>query len=201
MRGFIAVESLVFGRTASGERFEQGHVRDQLAHPARRPARLARKLRARRPAIADLLRAAALGRARAPSRPLLHVAPDAEARLECRALTQMPATRLRGRDSAWNGVLVARFSALQRWKRALLLGLSCCCRVLGGERAAAHLAQLWRTSHGTHPARKRQAADLHGRAWSRAPLERGVKLNYPEAIALITDCVVEGARDGRSVAD
>jgi urease subunit gamma/beta len=32
-------------------------------------------------------------------------------------------------------------------------------------------------------------------------LERGVKLNHPEAIALITDFVVEGARDGRSVAD
>ena len=30
---------------------------------------------------------------------------------------------------------------------------------------------------------------------------RGVKLNYPEAIALICDFVVEGARDGRSVAD
>ena len=32
-------------------------------------------------------------------------------------------------------------------------------------------------------------------------LERGVKLNHPETIALITDFVVEGARDGRSVAD
>ena len=31
--------------------------------------------------------------------------------------------------------------------------------------------------------------------------KRGVKLNYPEAIALISDFVVEGARDGRSVAD
>jgi urease subunit gamma len=30
---------------------------------------------------------------------------------------------------------------------------------------------------------------------------RGVKLNYPEAIALICDAVVEGARDGRSVAE
>ena len=30
--------------------------------------------------------------------------------------------------------------------------------------------------------------------------QRGVKLNYPEAVALITDYVVEGARDGRSVA-
>ena len=36
---------------------------------------------------------------------------------------------------------------------------------------------------------------------ARGRLQRGVKLNYPEAIALITDFVVEGARDGRSVAD
>jgi urease subunit gamma len=36
---------------------------------------------------------------------------------------------------------------------------------------------------------------------ARNRLERGVKLNYPEAIALITDFVMEGARDGRSVAD
>ena len=36
---------------------------------------------------------------------------------------------------------------------------------------------------------------------ARKRLTRGVKLNYPEAIALITDYVVEGARDGRSVAE
>ena len=36
---------------------------------------------------------------------------------------------------------------------------------------------------------------------ARGRLERGVKLNHPESIALITDFVVEGARDGRSVAD
>ena len=36
---------------------------------------------------------------------------------------------------------------------------------------------------------------------ARGRLARGVKLNHPEAIALITDYVVEGARDGRSVAD
>jgi len=36
---------------------------------------------------------------------------------------------------------------------------------------------------------------------ARKRLSRGVKLNHPEAIALITDAVVEGARDGRSVAD
>jgi urease subunit gamma len=36
---------------------------------------------------------------------------------------------------------------------------------------------------------------------ARRRLERGVKLNHPEAVALITDYIVEGARDGRSVAD
>ena len=36
---------------------------------------------------------------------------------------------------------------------------------------------------------------------ARKRLARGVKLNHPEAIALITDAVVEGARDGQSVAD
>ena len=36
---------------------------------------------------------------------------------------------------------------------------------------------------------------------ARRRLERGVTLKYPEAVALITDFVVEGARDGRSVAE
>ena len=36
---------------------------------------------------------------------------------------------------------------------------------------------------------------------ARERLTRGVKLNYPESVALITDCVLEGARDGKSVAE
>jgi urease subunit gamma len=36
---------------------------------------------------------------------------------------------------------------------------------------------------------------------ARRRLERGVKLNHPEAVALISDFIVEGARDGRTVAD
>jgi len=36
---------------------------------------------------------------------------------------------------------------------------------------------------------------------ARRRLERGVKLNHPEAVALISDFIVEGARDGRKVAD
>jgi urease subunit gamma len=36
---------------------------------------------------------------------------------------------------------------------------------------------------------------------ARTRLARGVKLNYPESVALITDFVMEGARDGKSVAE
>ena len=36
---------------------------------------------------------------------------------------------------------------------------------------------------------------------ARRRLERGLELNHPEAVALITDFVLEGARDGRSVAE
>src|ERR1700709_2898699 len=36
---------------------------------------------------------------------------------------------------------------------------------------------------------------------ARRRLERGVKLNHPEAIAIISDFIVEGARDGRTIAD
>jgi urease subunit gamma len=36
---------------------------------------------------------------------------------------------------------------------------------------------------------------------ARRRLERSVKLNHPEAIALISDVIVEGARDGRKVSD
>ena len=36
---------------------------------------------------------------------------------------------------------------------------------------------------------------------ARKRLDRGIKLNYPEAIALITDFVIEGARDGKVVSE
>ena len=36
---------------------------------------------------------------------------------------------------------------------------------------------------------------------ARRRLERGVKLNHPEAVAIISDFIVEGARDGRTVAE
>jgi urease subunit gamma len=36
---------------------------------------------------------------------------------------------------------------------------------------------------------------------ARARRDRGVRLNYPESVALITDFVLEGARDGKTVAE
>src|ERR1700709_1923284 len=36
---------------------------------------------------------------------------------------------------------------------------------------------------------------------ARRRLERGVKLNHPEAVALVTDFILEGARDGKTVAE
>ena len=69
--------------------------------------------------------------------------------------------------------------------------------VVGDAHAAVHL-------HRALAAELARLADLHlgARLVERGRrLERGVKLNHPEAIALITDFVVEGARDGRSVAD
>jgi urease subunit gamma len=36
---------------------------------------------------------------------------------------------------------------------------------------------------------------------ARRRLERGVKLNHPEAVALISDFILEGARDGKTVAE
>ena len=53
----------------------------------------------------------------------------------------------------------------------------------------------------TESARKRQVVDINGCYGGPQPPTERVKLNYPEAVALITDFVVEGARDGRSVAD
>jgi urease subunit gamma/beta len=64
---------------------------------------------------------------------------------------------------------------------------------------AALLADLRQTMQLT-PREKDKLLIAMAAIVARRRLERGVKLNHPEAIALITDFVVEGARDGKSVA-
>src|SRR5262245_50510456 len=51
------------------------------------------------------------------------------------------------------------------------------------------------------PREKDKIMVAHAAIVARGRLARGVKLNYPESVALITDVVLEGARDGRSVAE
>jgi urease subunit gamma len=49
--------------------------------------------------------------------------------------------------------------------------------------------------------RERQTAAVHRRLLAERRLARGLKLNYPEAVALISAAMLEGARDGRTVAE
>ena len=49
--------------------------------------------------------------------------------------------------------------------------------------------------------REGQAADLHRRLVAERRLARGVKLNHPEAMAYISAALLEGARDGQTVAE
>ena len=51
------------------------------------------------------------------------------------------------------------------------------------------------------PPRDGQAGDLPGRRAGPEASDGGVKLNFPESIALITEALLEAARDGKSVAD
>ena len=59
----------------------------------------------------------------------------------------------------------------------------------------------WSLAHESVTARTRQAADLRGRPGGQGRKERGLKLNVPEATALITAELMEMARDGKSVAE
>jgi urease subunit gamma len=80
-------------------------------------------------------------------------------------------------------------------------GASCGCT-----RLVAHLADLLASLEEATPMRltpreKDKLLIAMAANVARRRLERGVKLNHPEAIALISDFIVEGARDGRRVAD
>ena len=99
--------------------------------------------------------------------------------------------------SAWNGIAVARLcaqdgAALRHDLIALLAAL--------GAHAAAALAELRGVMNLT-PREKDKLLIAMAAMVARRRLERGVKLNHPEAVALISDFILEGARDGKSVAE
>ena len=99
--------------------------------------------------------------------------------------------------SAWNGIAVARLCA----KDGAALRHDLHCRA-GGARGtgAAAVAEL-RKSMNLTPREKDKLLIAMAAMVARRRLERGVKLNHPEAVALITDFILEGARDGKSVAE
>ena len=102
--------------------------------------------------------------------------------------------------SAWNGIAAARLVAADG--AALHRDLVRVLMALGGASAAAVVAELGkRTTMHLTPREKDKLLIATAAMVARRRLERGVKLNHPEAVALISDFILEGARDGRTVAE
>ena len=212
MPRFLAVEMLIFGRAAMGEDVHRGACRD--AWRVRRDGRLvfADTFRVDGPSPTSWT-AAPRSTAPAPSAMLLYAAPDAAARLdEVRALLARCAER-GGRQHLERPAGRARRGA--RRPHAAASDLE---PLIARARSGRPLPRVWHAEceeaddvvgrpGGSTPAMNLTAREKDKLLISMAAivarrrLERGVKLNHPEAIALISDFVVEGARDGRSVAD
>jgi urease accessory protein len=90
--------------------------------------------------------------------------------------------------------------AVGRTQRRGLAARSCIVAAGTGRMPAAALAQLRGSMHLT-PREKDKLLIAMAAMVARRRLERGVKLNHPESVALISDFILEGARDGRTVAD
>ena len=100
--------------------------------------------------------------------------------------------------SAWNGLAVARLcakdgAALRHDLIAVLAAL--------GQRPCRGSGSTEDSAMNLTPREKDKLLIAMAAMVARRRLERGVKLNHPEAVALITDSILEGARDGRSVAE
>jgi len=115
-----------------------------------------------------------------------------------------PVTGLRG------GVTGSRL-IVARWLATDPLAAPCLCRSrlpfppgrdgIAGAAAAAVACLRLRQAMNLTPREKDKLLVAVAAMVAARRLERGVRLNYPEAVALITDYVLEGARDGRSVAE
>ena len=140
------------------------------------------------------------------------MAPDAEAqapnlRAALDGVAAKRGERLEAGASAFDGLLVARLASPSpsRLRAALIAAML----ALRGRarRASGHDGETFATTvakprerigMNLTPREKDKLLIAMAAMVARRRLERGVKLNHPEAVALITDFVVEGARDGRS---
>src|SRR5579883_1145135 len=225
--GFLAVESLVFGRASMGERVSGLRLHDRV-HITRNGVPLVfDAIRITGDADALLHRPAIAAGARAPRsfipRPTLPAAcPRCERRW--RAQRPAPASMARCSPPASSQPMPPRCAAMSSPHSAPCATVLCpgCgfADPSGSLRGAERRSNLLRAGDRFAPAEAGARNDpIRGADMNLTPrekdklliamaamvarrrLERGVKLNHPEAIALITDFVVEGARDGRSVAD
>ena len=190
----LLVEATIFGRSARGETVRSGLFADRW--------RIRRKADSSLPTICvsigptpNLLnRPAVLAqRRRHGNDPVRHGRAGATPRT-----APQHHRRERRRHRLWNGKLVARMVARTPARRS---DRPSCRR---SSRFA--MARAFRSSGGSDlmnltPREKDKLIVAMAAIVARKRLDRGVKLNHPEAIALITDFVVEGARDGRSVAE
>jgi len=201
----LACEMVVFGRAARGERLTSGRWFDAWeirrgGAPAWTDAMaLEQDIGATLASPFGFAGAAALATA-------VYGGADAERHIAAaRTLAEGGASR--GGASLIGGILVARFlGGSAQAVRADLV------RYLCGMRAAvaglpARLPRLWQSwtrgegAMNLTPREKDKLLIAMAAIVARRRLERGVKLNHPETVALITDFVVEGARDGRTVAE
>ncbi len=195
---FLGVETLVFGRAAMGEAVSHGFLRDTVRIRRDGVVVLHDAIRLEG-AIADRLARVAVAHGARGIATILHAAPDAEQRLGLlrHALEGVKPRAAPARGTGcWSGASSPPTGrpCAQRWLPA---SRRCASRV----RCRASGCADRRTGVNLTPREKDKLLIAMAAQVARRRLERGVKLNHPEAVALITDFVVEGARDGRSVAD
>ena len=190
-------EAVVFGRATRSEIMSDGLFSDHWR--IRRGGRLiyADTFRLAGP-ISHLLKKPTIANDARAVATFLYVGPDAEARLEAVRASLTNEGGGEAAASAWNR---PPGSSLQRrHDRKTSCRRYAISRRISRGPSAARMAKL-RTSMNFTAREKDKLLVAMAAMVARRRLERGVKLNHPEAIALITDTVVEGARDGRSVAE
>jgi urease subunit gamma/beta len=194
---YIGSEILCFGRRAMGERFCAAGA-PAHPHPPGRPPGLARAGRLDADGLASPL---GLHPGHSVCATLLAVGKPLPA-----SVAGPPARRGAG-AGAEPGEIGVRGAPPGRRQRGRARRHAA--RVAGGAPApaghprarAAHLEHLNGARHGPHPREKDKLLIFTAALLAERRRARGLKLNYPEAVALITAAIMEGARDGRSVAE
>ncbi len=193
---FLGLEAVVLGRTAMGETVRSGSLRDRM-----RIWRGGRLIYADTLAldgdIAALMQRAAIGGGAKAMAVIVHASAGAADLLDPVREAISGAVGLAA-ASTWNGLLAVRLLAPDG--EALRHDIALALVVLRQRACPPARVEVLDPMQLT-PREKDKMLLALAAMIARRRLERNVMLNYPEAVALISDFVLEGARDGRSVAD